>query len=387
MVKSIQRIEQELAAIASQVDELKTTSCDRYRSYLQNLSQSVQRQLVTAAYQICTQAYPDEFLALSYTQRQTLQANLRDSGRQSESLLLDLIAEPALQPPQPSALPAQLLSKLPLTEEQLQLIREKLLQHRSETSESEAGESETSESETSEPETGEPSASQPPDPADSGSTLIPPSTLAAAEFEDVPPAEPRQEIVLPPLPELEAAPPELAVEGDRETDRDPSDTARELLPPPEPLPLDNPERLADWFQQVEAGIEDVLRAVSSQANRRLRSAAILSQALPAKLLDAALRAEESGSAMGNSPNLLNLLVEAERDGEGESKDTTAIQVTAVCLRLSEIEFADPSLMSERQQLRDLATKVGKLRKQYQKLQRERAIAAAEAAWRSSWSEG
>ncbi|NJL00098.1 MAG: hypothetical protein HC910_05840 [Spirulinaceae cyanobacterium SM2_1_0] len=365
MVKSIQRIEQELAVIAKQVETLKTEGCDRYRLYLQQLGQSVQRQLVTAAYQVCTQAYPDEFLALSYGQRQELQQALRQTSRQSAARLLDLIAEPALRSPDSADLPARILSKLPLTPEQLQRIREKLRQHQADAPDAEA--STPSDLPTTTPD---------PEPATASDGEV---TSELSDFGDIPEAEPRESVVLP-LPvnlgSMALATTTSELEHDRPAHRE----------PPAPLPLDNPERLARWFQQVETGITKELQTLSNEVNRCLRTAAIFSADLPPKLLEAAVQAEEAGAAVGNSPNLLNLLIEAEREGDEENREALVLQVTAVCLRLPEVEFSDATLRASRQALRELLTKAGKLSKQYQKLQREQAIANAEAAWRSSWSD-
>jgi hypothetical protein len=61
-----------------------------------------------------------------------------------------------------------------------------------------------------------------------------------------------------------------------------------------------------------------------------------------------------------------------------------MRIVAVNLRLSEIEFADPALSAVRNQIRNLSNKGSKLQREYNKKQRERAVARAEAAWRASW---
>jgi hypothetical protein len=70
----------------------------------------------------------------------------------------------------------------------------------------------------------------------------------------------------------------------------------------------------------------------------------------------------------------------EEDGE----DSTLTQVIAINLRLSEIEFADPTLSSSRHQIRNLLGKVSTIGREYRKRWRELTSAQAEAAWRSSW---
>jgi len=349
MVRSIQRIEQALAAIAEQVETLRAASCKRYQRYLHQLSQSLQRQLLAAAYQVCTQFYPDEFLALGCSERQALQQAIRQIGSQGEERLRELAAEPAFHEPAfqgslPATLPVQLPNKLPLTAEQWQLIREKLLRQR-------------------------------PAPEDGGQSEVVKGESAGSDSDlaAVPPAELRETITLSSLVAASASEPPAGARGDDF--------------PQEQLLLGNPDRLAQWFQQVEVGIAEVLQAISVETNRTLRAAAILPTRLPPQLLDAAVQSEESSPAGGPAPNLLHLLVEAEREGDEAGKESAVLQVTAICLRLTELEFADAVLAAERQQLRDLASQVAKLSQQYQKLQRERAIASAEAAWRASWHEG
>jgi len=92
---------------------------------------------------------------------------------------------------------------------------------------------------------------------------------------------------------------------------------------------------------------------------------------------------EAAEAVAGPPNLLNLLVETENSLESGS---TMTQLLAIHLRLSEIEFADSTVMAGRNQIRKLSAKASQLGRDYQKKQRERAVAEAEAAWRSSWFE-
>jgi hypothetical protein len=74
----------------------------------------------------------------------------------------------------------------------------------------------------------------------------------------------------------------------------------------------------------------------------------------------------------------------ETESEGEKEDSTLTRIIAIHLRLAEIEFADPALTAARNLIRKLAVKAKTLRREYYKHQRERAVAQAEAAWRSSW---
>lgn len=145
------------------------------------------------------------------------------------------------------------------------------------------------------------------------------------------------------------------------------------------------EQLAQWQDQLEAAIARSLETLSLDTNRLLQQAGILSSKLPTAVLEAAAKADASTeSATAGSPNLLNLIMET--DSEDDSEDSTLTRIIAINLRLLEIEFADPALSAGRKQIRTLAAKGNTLHRQYHKIQRERSVAQAEAAWRASWYE-
>jgi hypothetical protein len=146
--------------------------------------------------------------------------------------------------------------------------------------------------------------------------------------------------------------------------------------------LSKPEQLARWQEQLEEAIVKTLQTLSLDTNRLLQQTNILPNKLPVAVLEAAVQVEVPGDATTGSPHLLNLLMETET--EGEKEDSTLTRIIAIHLRLSEIEFADPTLTAARNQIRKLAAKANTLRREYHKYQRERAVAQAEAAWRSSW---
>ncbi|ACK66586.1 conserved hypothetical protein [Rippkaea orientalis PCC 8801] len=115
MAKSLQQIRQDLAAFEEKTTELAGLLNDLYRKHLTSLSQSVKQQLILAFYQICTQIYPDEFLKLSFNQREKLQGNLRQLARGIESKLLACL-EIRPQIPQ-STITEQILLQLSRTED------------------------------------------------------------------------------------------------------------------------------------------------------------------------------------------------------------------------------------------------------------------------------
>lgn len=144
------------------------------------------------------------------------------------------------------------------------------------------------------------------------------------------------------------------------------------------------QELEQWQEQLEEAIAQTLQTLSMQTNLLLQQNGIIPGKLPPAVLEAAAKADASGETTPGSPNLLNLLMETQN--EGEEEDSTIMRIVAINLRLSEIEFADPALSASRNQIRNLLGKGNKLHREYHKKQRERSVAEAEAAWRSSWSE-
>ncbi len=156
--------------------------------------------------------------------------------------------------------------------------------------------------------------------------------------------------------------------------------------PAQPLtPLD---QLARWQENLERTIVKKLQTTSHTANLLLQQTEILPKRLPEPVLKAAASAGGSDPIAGNA-NLLNLLVEAAGEissKQGRSKERgEPLHLVAVHLRLSEIEFNDSTTMAWRNKLRDLKKRFQTLGRDYQKNHRERAIAEAQDAWRSTWS--
>ncbi len=148
----------------------------------------------------------------------------------------------------------------------------------------------------------------------------------------------------------------------------------------------NPYQLRKFGLEMDLCIHNSLIEISQRANKYLQRVDILPRHLPSKILEMALQSEDRTSVMNEAPNLLNLLVERElsKDEDQKNRDITAI--TAVCLRLSELEFGDSSLIMLRSQMREIFAKIENVTDKYSKLQHQYAIAQAESAWRTSWSE-
>jgi hypothetical protein len=152
----------------------------------------------------------------------------------------------------------------------------------------------------------------------------------------------------------------------------------------------SPESLARWQNSIEKSIAHIIKLLSRDTNRLLQQSGILPSQLPEPVLEAASGAESSGDSVAGPPNLLNLIIETDAPSASrnlaETLASRALHITAVKLRLSEIEFADAGTSAWRQQIRNLSVRLNTLGRDYQKKQRELAVVEAESAWRSSWFE-
>ena len=88
MTKNIYQLEQKITNLEEKVSILVVELQSSYTIYLQQLGESLQKQLVFAAYQVCTQAYPESFLSLSLSQRQNFQQTLRKFAQKAQTKLL-----------------------------------------------------------------------------------------------------------------------------------------------------------------------------------------------------------------------------------------------------------------------------------------------------------
>ncbi|MEM9276923.1 MAG: hypothetical protein AAGA80_28905 [Cyanobacteria bacterium P01_F01_bin.143] len=315
MVRAIEHIEKDIAALESAIAKIAQELKAAYSSYLNSLAQVMPQQLILASYYLCTQGYPRQFLKLSLSQRQKLQQMIRQASKQAAEKLISLTNTEKMQ--------------MDDSEQ-----RDILINYLQEVQAQSNQQQEESESE----ELG--------------------------------------------LEELGSE--ELESEGIR---------YKKI-----PFPLNflsmktyspdtsNPVELLNWQQQIEARTLANLKHVSSEVNNLLKNADILPSKLPQPILEAAAMASaSSGEMMPGPPNILNLVVEVEKDGES-SEESGLTQIMAINLRLGEIEFADSKLSPLRKQIRQILSRLNKLGREYQQKQREHSIAEAEAAWRASWYE-
>lgn len=345
MARAIEQIERDLAALQEAIQAIAAELHNAYASYFNSLGQALQKQLILASYHLCTQGYPEKFLKLSLTQRQQLQQAIRKLGQQAGKQLLVYINNEAEE---------------------------------DEGDEGDEGDDKdeevTEENLESEDVTASPFdfASDTPNVANAALTDSTETEAnlfdSSAELKEVasqaPNSSPRS-----PIPVSLSSPMSFSA------------SVKEFLTPD----TSNPIELAKWQQSLEFLTQQTLKKVSQDANVLLQKAGILPKKLPEPILEAAAAVSEAAAeVMPGPPNLLNLVIEIENEHDAENSGLT--QIVAINLRLGEIEFADVMVSSERKQIRSILVQLNKLGREYQKKQRERSVAEAEAAWRASWFE-
>lgn len=320
---SVDRINSEIAQLEQATQAIAQEFRDAYTQYLTVLAKATQQQLILACFRLCTQGYPDRFLKLSFSERQTLQQALQQVGQGAiEQLMLPLqapsdeveeaaVEDDELEDDELEGMSIDLPDAPPTNELEEMLMGSQAERDRA-AIDADSGEADEAESESEDED----------------------------EFED----------------EFEIAIVQLNFD--------------------QPIP---PGALQQWREGVEANVAIVLRSISQAANHLLHQAQIVPKSLPPVLEVAA--AGIMAESPSTTPNLLNLLIET--GGEDEAKMT---QIIAIRLRLAEIEFAEPGLATGRSQIRSLAARLQQLERNYRKKQRDRAVAEAEAAWRTAWFE-
>ncbi|MEL7068438.1 MAG: hypothetical protein AAGN15_07275 [Cyanobacteria bacterium J06581_3] len=89
MVKASSQIEKELGLLQQRTEDMAETLEPLYQGYLKALAEASKQQLMAAAYHLCTQAYPDKFLSLSWQQRNQLQRSLQKLATQIHVQLVE----------------------------------------------------------------------------------------------------------------------------------------------------------------------------------------------------------------------------------------------------------------------------------------------------------
>lgn len=365
MARSLDQISADLAKLDAATQGLSQNLQAVYQDYLATLGQAVKRQLILATYHLCTQTYPEEFLALTVTQREQLQANLRQLSSQGQLQIMQL---------------GQMTN---LTELATQLEEAVVAKYGAITSESDDANEESDE-----------------DLHSSAEEITEPQIIAIEEI-----AEPPDTV--------DVSTESSSTASDQETLETTADKASAMLQrlstslslfsilEAEPL---TPVSLAKRHVLLERHLRTILRTLSSLANHALKQVKILPD-LPEMVIAAATEAD--GDNPGPSiPNLVSVFVEvADRHHDDDQNDDEESEVeennetfeeadpdhdmthlVAINLRLADIEFADHQTGLWRGRLQETLQKLKRLGRQYQTLQEEKAQAEAEHAWRAVWFE-
>jgi|GEM_PF-264133 len=421
MVRSVETIRKELKSLEAATATLAEEFDRLYGTYLDALGQAIRQQVVLATYHLCTQVYPDAFLDLSVSQQEALQKHIRQLGRDGQRWLQELMEETEPEAPDFDDLPSaqqERISRLTAALEAIPTDEADADQHSAATEDSAPDEIFIGEGATDDPSAGPEIKAVP-------IQFIPVDTEADEEPQPAEPAPASPETDLAgDLPEQTTSQDEDEPPAESGADRarlskkmDPKSLIQSVIMAAmaedmqeslsgRPFTGDDltPTQLAKHHLILEQRIRRVLHRVSKRANQQLKRSNIIPD-LPEAVLDAAAEAETGPEKGRSMPNLLNVLVEmtSEMDNDSTEEDAgedddfgsesqdeeDAIQgmmthLAAINLRLSDLEFADVQSSMWRSKLRTALGKLRKLGKQYQRTQRELAIAEAEQAWRTIW---
>ena len=365
MARPIERIEQDIVELEKAIGVIAEQLQNAYSSYLEVLGQALRQQLILASYHLCTQGYPESFLRLSLNQRQKFQSAMRKlakSAAQDMQALLNDEEEPEEQEDELEEIAAE-NEELEEQDEIYELEDEEL---------EEEIEDENLQIITQELEIKDEDFSE---------------IVEKLEMED----EQNKSNTFSKDGSSSSLPLDAKIaflsskKGQRPiflSEPTPDKDWKNWFNPN----TSNPMELAAWQKNLERAIAYIIKSLSSDGNRLLQKTGLLPRKLPPQILEAAAAAssEASTESVPGPPNLLNLVVGIE--GEEQKEPESLTQVMALNLRLVEIEFSDMKLSSERKQIRNILNQLNKLGREYQKKQRERSVASAEAAWRASWYE-
>lgn len=395
MVNASGHIEEQLSKLQMQTADIATELEALVDSYLKVLSQASKRQLVLAAYHVCTQIYPEKFLELSLSQRNRLQQHLRELGNRIQTQLDEKWET------------AKRLSLQPAEEDGLAVIRQLFLEAASLRDQTELEDSEPKHDTTDEPD------SKSDNSAHQGRKRVRETEHSQEELL----AEIR---TLMGSERLEMIPPD-----DDQSDRGPM----------------QPAQLMRRQILIEKAIRDVLKAVSEKANNILQKADVMPE-IPQALLTAASESERLGHAPMKIPNLVRLSIKVlhepdqgkfeKSDDSTDSDDTESAKwpddadisaaiitrddnsasefdasddgppdeaismprllqleslpnFVVLHLRLSEIEFAETNVAVWRNRIRKKMAHLKRVGHAYKDAERQLAIAQAEDAWRATWT--
>jgi hypothetical protein len=101
MAGALERIDRDVAALEEAIATIAVEFDRAYSSYRQVLGQTARQQLILVCFYICTQAYPESFLSLNFSQKERLQQEIRqvaDWGKQQLQTIRGSEGETADQP-------------------------------------------------------------------------------------------------------------------------------------------------------------------------------------------------------------------------------------------------------------------------------------------------
>jgi hypothetical protein len=373
----IHRLEQELAELSDRSRSLAESLYEADLSYLRTLGAAAGQQLILASYRICTHKYPEQFLALPFMERQNLQQALRQLARNLSEQLAQNLALP-----------------IPKPERKQRIVKVEAIERPKSSGRRSANGADNEDNEG--PSTAEMAAAL----AAAFNSLVNIESieLEGDDADDTEDSEDSDDETSDRLrnanPSSERDDDDLAADAEEEADSEP-----ESDPEPRPPAIDldagmpevlatlanHPSRVLQWHRSREKLTNKTLRAQSHQANELLRSVGILPRKLPSAMLDIAAKGDFDDFT-GNSPNLIELIMQGEGDDDSDNDNDGATRLVAVHLRLSEIHFSNPDLKPQRAAIQQVLEQLDQLRTRYEKVQHRQAIASAESAWRSAWFE-
>jgi hypothetical protein len=325
MARSVEKVTKELTALEQSSKTLADEFYQTFLNYLKALGKVVKSKLILASYHLCTQAYPQAFLALSLTEKQKMQSGIRQVANvavQELSILLPLsLRVEQKSQTQESQNPKNLSDA---TDE----IIENLFDEMDESDEEYDADSVLEYDRN--------------DPGDETNISIAPEEM----FNQV-----ASEVLTNPIKVYQWH--QKIEKGILEILQTISRTTNSQLQNYNILP----RHLPDILLEVAAKASSYGEPVGNMPN----------------LLTLTIE-------VGNPEDIKK----SKKSDEKEVNLKEAINIVTIHLRLSELEFSDPVVMAERNKIRQLSHRLNGLKREYEKKQEERKIALAEAAWRSSW---
>jgi hypothetical protein len=392
MTRSLAKIREQLTQLEAQTQAQWHGLAQTYDQYAQRLGQTLQQQAVYAVYQICTQIYPEAFLKVSYSDRQTFQQSIRTAiadfydhlitSLNKRGITLDLSKPLAEEEPEAEANDGLLLLEDDLNNLNLSSQEQDLL---------------------------------PEDASPSREIRNENNAASAKETESTDETFPSMEEIkafLSEALEKEGLSLEMLIPKMLRLDHDQT-----------PIVVQTPDDLVQWHRQVEKLLQRSLVSLSMRLNHSLTTQKIIPENLPPRVLEMALQAEDERLIPNREkmPHIVNLLIETahktlskieDEDGEdnedaeqpepdvdiednndGEDNEEESLEtvrgevsrLTVINLRLTDLEFSDVNLSMIRKKIRTYLNDLKKLRQQYRQLSQNRLTAEAELAWRSSWT--